>query len=560
MRLLAHTALWIAIGSTWFAGTARAQSTNLQVTEIMGSSQAYPTNSNSTNTVQYIVLRFTGSANGQDANGWNVAVADSSGVRNQTYQITTPTLNGNQSAAYLIMSVAGEQLFGIQADQPLAGQTMSEQGGVVCLQAPGNPNYINCTSWGNYLGSNPNLNLAVAGSDGSGRHPFNPSGGLSPGYAAQRIGNSGNDAVDFVLTHSVWPQNNLGAVGMLPTSICGNGNIEALEQCDDGNNNGKPGDKCTTQCLLAPGNCTSGGVCQVCGDSRVEPDEECDDGNLVDGDGCSSTCMWESPAVPYIPTCGNDMLEVGEQCDFNTTATWRVAPSPTACNANCQLAGGYVPTCGDGYVEIAVGNPNHHEQCDYGSANGPTSACNSNCMLNPNVYVPVCGNAILDPNEQCDTGVNNCCPPNVSSCNPSNNPNIVCAYASGPAGPGTASISCTMSCNFFTVGVFVCGNGLVEPGEQCDDGTNNGQPGDNCTMNCAFITPPTTTGTTTATTTTGGTGSGSTSGGQVGVNGLAGTPTTSPPLGGCSDVSFVNLAIFGALLLLTLPAWRRERG
>src|SRR5262249_7436449 len=31
-----------------------------------------------------------------------------------------------------------------------------------------------------------------------------------------------------------------------------------------------------------------------------------------------------------------------------------------------------------------------------------------------------------------------------------------------------------------------CGNAIVEPGEQCDDGPANGQPGDCCTASCLF--------------------------------------------------------------------------
>src|SRR5262249_10266825 len=31
-----------------------------------------------------------------------------------------------------------------------------------------------------------------------------------------------------------------------------------------------------------------------------------------------------------------------------------------------------------------------------------------------------------------------------------------------------------------------CGNGVVEPGEECDDGAANGQPGDCCSPSCLF--------------------------------------------------------------------------
>lgn len=38
----------------------------------------------------------------------------------------------------------------------------------------------------------------------------------------------------------------------------------------------------------------------LCGNGNLEPQEECDDGNTTDGDGCSSTCQTEQQ-----PTSGN---------------------------------------------------------------------------------------------------------------------------------------------------------------------------------------------------------------------------------------------------------------
>jgi cysteine-rich repeat protein len=64
---------------------------------------------------------------------------------------------------------------------------------------------------------------------------------------------------------------------------CGNGVLEAGEECDDGNLDDFDG--CTTQCIL----------CGVCGDGIIGMSEECDDGNRVDGDGCSSNCKLEAP-------------------------------------------------------------------------------------------------------------------------------------------------------------------------------------------------------------------------------------------------------------------------
>jgi cysteine-rich repeat protein len=65
----------------------------------------------------------------------------------------------------------------------------------------------------------------------------------------------------------------------LQLAICGNGVVEAPEQCDMGPN-------CAADCTLIP----------VCGDGNVTGAEACDDGNVVSGDGCSATCTWETVA------------------------------------------------------------------------------------------------------------------------------------------------------------------------------------------------------------------------------------------------------------------------
>ncbi|MDX9893438.1 MAG: polymorphic toxin-type HINT domain-containing protein [Patescibacteria group bacterium] len=62
---------------------------------------------------------------------------------------------------------------------------------------------------------------------------------------------------------------------------CGNGIVEAGEECDDGNL--VSGDGCSAICQVEVG----------CGNGIVEAGEECDDGNLVSGDCCSSTCRRE---------------------------------------------------------------------------------------------------------------------------------------------------------------------------------------------------------------------------------------------------------------------------
>jgi cysteine-rich repeat protein len=67
-----------------------------------------------------------------------------------------------------------------------------------------------------------------------------------------------------------------------PAPVCGNGELEAAEECDDGDlNSDEIADACRSTCVAA-----------FCGDGVVDPSntEGCDDGNDDDEDGCTSAC------------------------------------------------------------------------------------------------------------------------------------------------------------------------------------------------------------------------------------------------------------------------------
>lgn len=68
-----------------------------------------------------------------------------------------------------------------------------------------------------------------------------------------------------------------------PSAVCGNGQREYGEECDDGNT--LPGDFCTPDCKRANA---------ICGNGIKEGMEQCDDGNLENGDGCDFTCFIEN--------------------------------------------------------------------------------------------------------------------------------------------------------------------------------------------------------------------------------------------------------------------------
>ncbi|MGB8298427.1 MAG: DUF4215 domain-containing protein [Polyangia bacterium] len=73
-------------------------------------------------------------------------------------------------------------------------------------------------------------------------------------------------------------------------TVCGDGKVEGVESCDDGNS--LPFDGCSADCQNEP-DCRDDACILKCGDGIVVPGEECDDGNNVDGDGCSKDCKIE---------------------------------------------------------------------------------------------------------------------------------------------------------------------------------------------------------------------------------------------------------------------------
>ena len=216
------------------------------------------------------------------------------------------------------------------------------------------------------------------------------------------------------------------------STVCGDGNLDPGEQCDDGNQDNTDG--CRNDCTLP-----------YCGDGIVDPGEQCDDGNRNNFDGCRNDCT--------VAVCGDGIVDPGEQCDDGNNI------NGDGCQADCSL-----PRCGDGILDPG-------EQCDDGNnING--DGCQGDCSL------PFCGDGILDPGEQCDDGNNvsgdgcnaNCgtefCGDGILT------PPEQCDDGNNISGDG-----CNANC-----GTEFCGDGIVTPPEQCDDG--NTVNGDGCQANC----------------------------------------------------------------------------
>jgi|GEM_PF-4332383 len=294
---------------------------------------------------------------------------------------------------------------------------------------------------------------------------------------------------------------------------CGDGILQAGEGCDD--NNKTAGDGCSATCKIetpracnanaagavGSASCESGvcdtkgqaapGLCEAaltCGNGKLEAGEGCDDGNTAAGDGCSATCKIETPRAcnadaagavddascasgicndvgnpapglcAAANACGNGKLEAGEICDDGNTA------AGDGCSATCKIEDG--KPCGAG-----------------GDASCASGVCDVKGQPAPGVCEGAlkCGNGKVEAGESCDDG-------NVTV---GDGCDAACKVELG--GACTANESCQSgACNLtggnpgVCVAAGVCGNGVREAGEACDDG--NTKAADGCNATCKIET------------------------------------------------------------------------
>ena len=160
---------------------------------------------------------------------------------------------------------------------------------------------------------------------------------------------------------------NGGSAGtIIPTSICGDGQLGETEECEDNDTNPTGGDGCSATCTIE-----TGWICPtlmepcrpICGDVLLYGNEECEDGNIINGDGCNTECQIE---------IGYDCPNVGKAC--------------------------ILAVCGNGV-------PEHGESCDDGNLtpfDGCSSVCNVEPICNSGVCISICGDGLLFSDEECD--------------------------------------------------------------------------------------------------------------------------------------------------------------
>ena len=198
---------------------------------------------------------------------------------------------------------------------------------------------------------------------------------------------------------------------------------------------------------------------EKCGNGTKDPGEECDDGNTNDEDGCTQLCGYT--CKENADCSQSDPCNSGETCDpakhTCTPGTVKKEDGET-CGDNAACFQG---KCHD--IECGNGITQKDEECDDGDKK-EFNGCNSECRFS-------C--ASDDETRNCvnDCDLSSTCDDETHACKPGEPlpDDTLCLQGNGYCRDG----QCVAS---------TCGDGLVEPNEECDLGAENG--GAECSATC----------------------------------------------------------------------------
>ena len=258
-----------------------------------------------------------------------------------------------------------------------------------------------------------------------------------------------------------------------------------------------------------------------CGNGLTEPGEICDASDL-DGQTCQNqpeqfdagelTCNqfcggYDAGGCYYI--CGNNSAAPGEECDgqdlrSETCVSQGYVSGFLSCTASCEYDFSLCEACGNDVInsgELCDGSNTGGQVCQSLGFTGGTLSCGNNCDQYDTSNCSTCGNGTAEGAETCDgldlkqatcaslnmgftQGTLSCygnCQLNVTQC-------VSATCGNGTIDPGeecddgednsnTISGACRTNCRLPT-----CGDNVIDPGETCDDGDR--VPGDGCSEFC----------------------------------------------------------------------------
>jgi cysteine-rich repeat protein len=254
-------------------------------------------------------------------------------------------------------------------------------------------------------------------------------------------------------------------------SLCGNGKVDLMEDCDDGNLDDRDG--CTVLCTFSctgedDTSCSDGNPCngtETCGTDKNEHACNDDVKALEDGDSCGDSDSDKScfNGICIANVCGDGKTTGNEQCDDGDL------DPDNGCTPDCEYSCSSDDDCSSGDSCLGDRTCEHHA-CVGGSKLEDKSECiivdtrikeecgskkdeNDGWCMNGMCTCTDCGDGEIDGKEECDDGEFN--------------------------GTEDSPNHCSINCR-----VVACGNGSVEGDEECDDG--NEIPLDGCDENCKY--------------------------------------------------------------------------